>query len=199
MSEERREIAADDILSLDDYAEVRDARRREIIDLKRERRLAVGPYATFYFESYRTMLQQIQEMYWIEKGGPEQIADELAAYNPLVPQGDELVATVMFEIEDEARRRQFLLGLGGVEETMAIEVDGTRVAGVPEVGDQVERTAADGKTSSIHFMHFRFPPEAIARFREPGARVVVAVEHENYAHMAVMPEAVRRALAEDFA
>ncbi len=199
MTEPKRAITPEDILSLEDYARVRDQRRRQIIELKRDRRLAVGPYATFYFESYDTMLQQVQEMFWIEKGGDEQIADELAAYSPLVPKGDELVATVMFEIEDEARRRQVLTGLGGVEETMAILLGEDRVPGVPEIGDHVERTAADGKTSSIHFMHFCFSADLIARFREPSARIVVAVEHEAYAHMAVLPEAARRALAEDFA
>ncbi len=198
MTEHKRRITPDDILPLEDYAKVRDERRRQIIELKRDRRLAVGPDATFYFESYRTMLQQVQEMVWTEKGGAAQIADELAAYNPLVPRGDELVATVMFEIADEARRRRVLIGLGGVEETMAIEVGESRIVGVPETGDHVERTAADGKTSSIHFMHFRFQADQIARFRDPGARVVVAIEHENYAHMAVMPEAVRHALAQDF-
>ena len=199
MSEQARRITPDDILAREDYAPIRAERRRQIIALKRDRRLAVGPYASFYFESWATMRQQVQEMLWIEKGGPAEIADELAAYNPLVPKGDELVATVMLEIDDESRRRQVLSGLGGVEETMVILVGEARIPGRPETGDDVERTAADGKTSSIHFMHFRFQADEIARFRSPGARVVVAIEHPSYAHMAVLPEAVRRALAEDFA
>lgn len=199
MSEAEHRITPEDVLPLAEYAKVRDARRREMIEMKKARRVPVGPFATFYFENYQTMLQQVQEMLWIEKGGDEQLADELEAYNPLIPQGNELVATVMFEIEDEARRRRILAELGGVEETIALEIDGERIAAVAEVGDQVERTTAEGKTSSIHFLHFRFTEAQAARFREPSSRVVLSIGHPNYAHMAVLPEATRQALAADLA
>ena len=198
MSQAERRITPADVMSLEDYARVRRDWRREVIALKQHRRLAIGPDATLYFENYRTMLQQVQEMLWIEKGGAEQMADELEAYNPLIPQGDELVATLMFEIGDEARRRRTLARLGGVEETVGIEIDGETVRGEAEAGDQVERTTEDGKTSSIHFLHFRFTAQQVARFRAPDARVVVAIGHQNYAHMALMPAAVREALAQDF-
>ena len=125
------------------------------------------------------------------------IADELAAYNPLIPKGDELVATVMFEIEDEARRKAVLARLGGVEETMSIQFDGEKIVGAPE--EDVDRTTAAGKASSVQFVHFHFTPEQVAKFRKPGTRVVVAIEHPAYGHMAVMPEAVQAALAGDFA
>jgi len=198
MTEAERRITPADIMPLADYAKVRLDWRRQIIALKRDRRLAVGPEATLYFENYRTMLQQVQEMLWIEKGGAEQVADELEAYNPLIPQGHELVATLMFEIADEARRRRLLAGLGGVEDTVTIELDGEAIEGAAEAGDGVERTTEAGKTSSIHFLHFRFTAGQVARFRDPSIRVVVAIGHENYAHMAVMPQAVREALARDF-
>ncbi len=142
------------------------------------------------------MRHQIQEMIYIERGGEEQLADELAAYNPLVPSGTELVATVMFEIEDPERRHRELSRLTHVEDTITLEVDGEVIAAQPET--EVERTKDDGKTSSIHFLHFPFTADQAAKFAAPGAKVVLAIGHENYAHMAVLPEATRAALAEDF-
>jgi len=177
---------------------VRAERRGDLIARKRQRRLAVGPDATFYFENWDTMWWQIQEMLRIEKGGEEQIADELAAYAPLVPNGHELVATLMFEIDDPVRRDRVLTGLGYVEDTIAIELDGERVAAIPELQDGVERTSPDGKTSSVHFLHFPFNDEQIARFRDPAVRAVLAIGHDNYAHMAVLPAAMREELAADF-
>jgi hypothetical protein len=198
MSQNERRITPDDVQPPAAYAATRRQRRRQIIEIKKHRRVAVGPDATLYFENYDTMLQQVQEMLWIEKGGAEQLADELAAYNPLIPQGDELVATLMFEIGDEARRRLTLARLAGVEATVAIELEGEAIAGEPELGDRIERTTAAGKTSSIHFLHFRFTPAQIERFRDPAVRAVVAIGHPGYAHMAVVPPEVRAALAADF-
>ena len=194
----KRQIDRADIISMEAYGAERPERRRAVIEMKRHRRLEVGPVAAFYFENYATMLSQIQEMLWIEKGGEAQIADELAAYNPLIPQGAELVATLMFEIADPARRQQQLARLGGVENTVGLDVGGETVTAVADVEDGVERTRADGKTSSIHFLHFPFAPAQITAFRQPGARIVATIDHPEYAHMAVMPEAVRQALAEDF-
>lgn len=194
-----RPITRADVLSREDYASQRAERRKRIIELKRRRRVEVGPLATFYFENRETMLQQIQEMLWIEKGGEEQIADELAAYAPLAPRGEELVATLMFEIDDPVRRHNVLSRLAYVEDTVSIQLAGEEAKAVPEVSDGVPRTSDEGKTSSIHFLRFPFTKAQIARFRDPAAQVVLAVAHENYAHMAVMPRAVRDALAEDFA
>src|SRR5215472_2711504 len=95
----RRAITRTDILPLDEYVKIRRERRGKITELKKRRRIEVGPFATFYFENFATMWQQIQEMLYIEKGGETQIADELAAYNALIPRGSELVATIMFEID----------------------------------------------------------------------------------------------------
>jgi hypothetical protein len=192
----KRAIARDDIIDMERYGRERAGRRKRLTELKRNRRLEVGPFATFYFESFETMLHQIHEMLYIEKGGEEQIADELAAYNPLIPNGAELVATVMFEIDDPVRRAAMLAKLGGVEETVTIRIGDQVVKGMPEA--DIDRTSAAGKASAVQFIHFPFSAEAIAAFREPGAQVIVGFDHPQYGHMAVMPEAVRAALAEDF-
>jgi hypothetical protein len=191
-----RKIAAEDILPAEDYARRRKELRQSVVALKRLRRLEVGPVATLHFESFETMRMQIQEMLHIERGGIEQLKGELEAYNPLVPGGSELVATVLFEIDDPLRRARFLARLGGVEETAFIEVGGERIKGVAET-DQ-ERTTAEGKASSVQFIHFPFAPAQIARFRKPNERVIVGFDHPAYAHMSVMLEAVRAALAGDF-
>ncbi len=142
------------------------------------------------------MWHQIHEMLYIEKGGEDQIADELAAYNPLVPKGDNLVATLMFEIDDADRRARVLARLGGVENTVTLSVDGETIRAAPE-GD-VERSTAAGRASSVHFLRFPFTRPQIEKFATPGADVTLGVGHENYGHMARLPEAVRAALARDF-
>lgn len=197
MMVQRYEIKRSDIMAMADYGKIRAERRKVMAGVKRDRRVSVGPFATFYFESYETMWHQVHEMLFIEKGGDAQVADELTAYNPLIPNGRELVATVMFEIEDPVQRKAILARLGGVENTMSITLDGERIAAIPE-GD-VERTSPDGKASSVQFMHFAFTPAQIEKFKKAGARVLVAIEHPDYAHIAVMPEAVRAALSSDFA
>jgi hypothetical protein len=192
----RRAITAADILSRAEYAKVRIDSRRRMAEIKRNRRIEVGPHVTFYFENYDTMRHQVHEMCWIENGGPEQIPDELAAYNPLIPQGRELVATFMIEIDDPERRRRILGRLGGIEECAFLRVFGETIQAIPEA-DQ-DRTSADGKASSVQFVHFPFTEEQVARFRTPGAEVVLGLSHAHYGHMAVMPEAVRAELARDF-
>jgi hypothetical protein len=142
------------------------------------------------------MWSQVHEMLAIEKGGDEQIADELAAYNPLIPGGSELNATVMFEIDDPERRAKALMQLGGIESRAFIEVSGARIRGEPDTTR--ENTSPEGKASAVQFIRFRFTPEEITVFNAPGARVLVGFDHPNYAHMAQLPEAVRAALAEDF-
>lgn len=191
-----RKITEADILPLDAYVKERAQRRTAMSALKKNRRLEVGPFATFYFESFDTMLQQVQEMLYIEKGGAEQVPDELAAYNPLIPNGRELTATVMIEIDDPLRRARVLASLGGIEHAMFIRFAGETVKGLAE--DDQERTRADGKASSVQFVHFPFTAEQIVKFRTPGAEVVVGFSHDNYGHMAVMPDTVRATLAQDF-
>jgi hypothetical protein len=193
----KREIVVADLMPMADYAKVRTERRRALAAQKKLRRVEVGPHITFYFENYDTMWLQVQEMLHIEKGGAEQIPDELAAYNPLIPQGDELVATFMIEIDDPLRRKRILTGLGGIEETAFIRIGDLTVTAAPEA--DTDRTSADGKASSVQFVHFRFTPAQIAAFCTPGAQVILGLSHPNYAHMAIIPEAVRHELAGDFA
>ncbi len=192
----KTELTKDDILDLGAYEEIRVQRRAEIAELKKPRRLSVGPYATFYFECYDTMWYQVHEMLRIEKGGDEQLNDELAAYNPLIPKGNELVATVMFEIDDEVKRHNFLSEMGGVENSFVLEIDGETVTAEPE--EDVERTNADGKASSVQFIHFQLSHAQIGKFKQSGARIMVGVNHPNYGHMTILPEASRAALAQDF-
>lgn len=194
----RKQITRDDILSLDEFEKIRRDRRAELIERKRNRRVSVGPYATFYFENFDTMWWQIHEMLRTERGGEEQIADELAAYNPLIPQGRELVTTFMIEIADPARRDQELRRLGGIEDSIFIQVGDETIRAVADAGDDVERTRQDGKTSSVHFLKFPFTEAQIAAFRDPAVKVVIGVEHENYGHMTVLPANVRDELAGDF-
>mgnify|MGYP001278390193 CR=1 FL=1 len=189
-------ITAADILPPDAYERTRAATRAAMIELKRRRRVAVGPHVTVFFECRDTMLYQIQEMLRAERGGEAQLAGELDAYNSLVPGGAELVATLMIEIDDERLRHMALSGLGGIEETVSLSVDGEEVAARPET--EVERTTAEGKTSAVHFLHFPFTPPLVERFRRPGVRVVLAVAHPAYAHMAVLPPGTVAALAGDF-
>jgi hypothetical protein len=191
-----RRVTAQDILPDADYARERKARRAALMPAKRLRRVALGPYGVFIFESYDTMLFQIQEMLLVEKGGAAQREDELAAYNPLIPQGRELVATVMFEIDGPVRRAEILGQLGGVEEHFFLQIDATRVAGVPE-GD-IDRTR-DGKTSSVHFLRFPLTDDDAAAFGDPGRVVMLGCDHPRYGHIAILSQQVRAELARDLA
>jgi hypothetical protein len=192
----KRRLTRDDVLPPAEYAATRSEQRKRITEIKRHRRVEVGPFATFYFENYYTMQHQVQEMLHIEQGGEAQIEDELAAYNPLIPQGKELVATVMFEIDDPTRRTSVLARLGGIEDHVCLDVDGQRIRGEPD--PTRENTSPEGKASSVQFLRFPFTDHQIARFKTPGARVIAGFDHPNYGHMAVLPEPVRAALAEDF-
>jgi hypothetical protein len=191
----KRQLTKDDILSLEEYNRIREAKRGEIIAMKKNRRVAVGPYASFYFENFETMWLQVQEMLRVEKGGAAQLSDELQAYNPLIPNGRELVATVMFEIPDPAQRAAVLATLGGVENQMELRVGGETIKG--EAERDLDYTSAEGKASSVQFVHFPFTPAQIAAFRA-GDEAIIAITHPAYGHMAIMPQAVKQALAADF-
>ena len=191
----KRKITRDDILPMDQYAAERAERRKQISAVKKSRRVAVGPDATFYFENYDTMWYQIHEMLHIEKGGDEQIADELEAYNPLIPKGNELIATMMIEIDDPGRRDKVLRQLGGVENTITIAIGDDVIQAVTE--NDVERTKSNGKTSSIHFLYFPLSAEQIDSFKNTSTKTVLGFGHEHYAHMAVIPDAARSSLIGD--
>jgi len=191
----QRRVTPEDIIPDAEFAKARKQRRAELLPVKRLRRVALGPYCNFYFESYDTMLFQIQEMLLVEKGGAEQLKDEMEAYNPLIPQGSELIATVMFEIDDEARRDLILGQLGGVEDHFYVQVGPDRAPGRPE-GD-IERTRDDGKTSSVHFLRFALTEAQKTAFKDPAVTVMIGCDHALYAHLAVLGPATRAELAKD--
>jgi hypothetical protein len=185
-----------DILPAAEYERIRDEKRTAMIARKKNRRVAVGPYATFYFENYDTMWLQVQEMLRIEKGGEEQLEDELRAYTPLVPKGAELVATMMLEIEDEKRRAEVLGGLGGIQDTIELRFAGNIIRAVAE--RDLDYTSAEGKASSVQFVHFPFTPQQILQFRAPHTEIIIAITHPKYGHMALLPNEVRQELMGDF-
>ena len=159
MPKELRQIQKQDLLPQDSYAKNRKQLRKKLLEFKKNRRIALGPYATFYFESFETMLAQVQEMLHIEKGGDEQLKDELSAYNPLIPNGKELTATLMFEINDPTLRTDFLSKVGGIEEQVYMKVEDETIKAIPEI--DVDRTSAEGKASSVQFIHFNFSEKQI--------------------------------------
>lgn len=197
MPKDARVITPEDLLPDAEFAKLRRERRAALLPIKRLRRIELGPICTIHFECYDTMLFQIQEMLLIERGGAEQVPDELAAYNPLIPKGSELVATVMFEIDDPVRRAATLARLGGVDDCFFLQVGEERIRAVPE-GD-VERTREDGKASSVHFIRFPLKPAHVARFRDPATTILVGCDHEHYSHLAGISPATRAELSRDFA
>jgi len=195
MPESARKIVPEDLLPLAEYEQQRKSLKQNLIPMKKLRRVAVGPFATFYFENYATMWLQVMEMLRIEKGGEGQIPGELEAYNPLIPQGQELIATLMLEIEDADRRHRVLMTLGGIEETVFMEIGGDTIKAAPT--EYEDRTTPEGKTSSVHWLRFKLTPAQIARFT--AERVVIGIAHRNYGHMAVLSEETKDTLARDFA
>ena len=193
---EKKEIQKEDIMPLDVYIKNRKELRKNIVSFKKDRRIALGPYATFYFESYETMLAQVQEMLYIEKGGEEQLKDELTAYNPLIPNGKELTATLMFEIDNPVSRSAFLSKVGGIEEKVFIKIDGEFIKASPE--KDVDRTSAEGKASSVQFIHFKFSDEQIQKFKSEGAEVKIGINHKEYSHTTKLSLANLSSLSADF-
>ena len=196
MPREKREIQKEDIMPLDVYIEKRRELRKSIVDYKKNRRVALGPYATFYFESYETMLAQVQEMLYIEKGGDEQLQDELTAYNPLIPNGKELTATLMFEIDNPISRAAFLGKVGGIEETVFMKIDGEKIKAVPE--EDVDRTSAEGKASSVQFIHFNFTDDQIEKFQSNSSEIELGIDHKEYSHSTKLSKENIASLSSDF-
>ena len=196
MPREKREIQKEDIIPLDVYIEKRRELRKGIVDFKKNRRIALGPYATFYFESYETMLAQVQEMLYIEKGGDEQLQDELSAYNPLIPNGKELTATLMFEIDNPISRAAFLGKVGGIEETVFMKINGEKIKAVPE--EDVDRTSSEGKASSVQFIHFNFTDDQIEKFQSNSSEIELGIDHKEYSHSTKLSKENIASLSTDF-
>ena len=197
MPKEKREIQKEDIMPLDFYIKNIKELIKNIVGFKKDRRIALGPYATFYFENYETMLAQVQEMLYIEKGGDEQLKDELVAYNPLVPNGKELVATLMFEIDNPVSRAAFLGKVGGIEEKVFIKINGEIIKAIPE--EDVDRTSAEGKASSVQFVHFKFNEEQIQKFKSDGADIEIGMDHKEYSHTTKLSTTNLSSLSADLA
>ena len=196
MPKEKKEIQKSDIIPLDIYTKQRKELRKNIVEFKKNRRISLGPYATFYFESYETMLAQVQEMLYIEKGGDEQLQDELSAYNPLIPNGKELTATLMFEIDNPISRAAFLGKVGGIEETVFMKINGEKIKAVPE--EDVDRTSTEGKASSVQFIHFNFTDDQIEKFKSNSSEIELGINHKEYSHSTKLSKENIASLSADF-
>ena len=196
MSKEKKKVEKNDLFPPDVYAKNRKKIRQELLEFKKNRRVALGPYATFYFESFETMLAQVQEMLYIEKGGDEQLNDELTAYNPLVPNGKELTATLMFEIDNPVSRATFLGKVGGIEEKIFIRIDNQVIKALPE--KDVDRTSTEGKASSVQFIHFNLNDDQIIKFKSNNSIVEIGIDHKEYSHITKLTENNIKSLSSDF-
>ncbi len=196
MPREKREIQKNDIMPLDIYTKQRKGLRKNILEFKKNRRVSLGPYATFYFESYETMLAQVQEMLYIEKGGDKQLKDELSAYNPLIPDGKELIATLMFEIDNPVSRAAFLSKVGGIENNVFMMIDGEKVKAVPE--EDVDRTSSEGKASSVQFIHFKLNESQIKKFKLCTHNIEIGIDHKEYFHTTKLSNITMKSLSADF-
>lgn len=186
-----------DLLSLEEYATRRQDFRARVMAHKQNRKVALGDHASLYFEDRLTIQYQLQEMLRAERiFEPEGIEDELATYNPLIPDGRNLKATFMVEYEDERERRKALAKLIGIEDRLWLQVKGFDP--VWAIADEdLERETPD-KTSSVHFTRFEFTPEMIAAARS-GAALAAGVDHpECQVRVEALPENVRAALVSDF-
>ena len=196
MSKEKRQIEKEDLIPSDIYLKSRRQIRKDLVEFKKNRRIALGPYATFYFESFETMVAQVQEMLHIEKGGDEQLKDELIAYNPLVPNGKELVATLMFEIDNPISRSVFLGKVGGIEKNIFVKIDNELIKALPE--EDVDRTSADGKASSVQFIHFKLNDDQINKFKSGSLNIELGIDHKEYSHTTKLTEDNIKSLLADF-
>jgi len=142
------------------------------------------------------MLAQVQEMLYIEKGGDEQLQDELTAYNPLIPNGKELTATLMFEIDNPISRAAFLGKVGGIEETVFMKINGEKIKAVPE--EDVDRTSSEGKASSVQFIHFNFTDDQIEKFKSNSSEIELGIDHKEYSHSAKLSNENIASLSADF-
>ena len=196
MTKENKQIEKIDLIPSDIYTKNRKQIRKELVEFKKNRRVSLGPYATFYFESFETMLAQVQEMLHIEKGGDEQLKDELIAYNPLVPNGKELVATLMFEIDNPVSRAVFLGKVGGIEAKVYMKIDDEIVNAIPE--EDVDRTSSEGKASSVQFLHFKFTEDQINKFKTDAKNIELSIDHNEYGHTTKLTEDNIKSLSTDF-
>tara|TARA_Y100000590_G_C15724681_1_gene1014778 strand:- start:1455 stop:2048 length:594 start_codon:yes stop_codon:yes gene_type:complete len=196
MSEKNKIVEKSDLISKEVYEKERKGYRKKLVEFKKKRRVPLGPYATFYFENFQTILAQIQEMLHIEKGGDAQLKDELEAYNPLIPKGKELVATLMFEIDNPVSRAEFLGKVGGIENNVYIKVEGELIKAIPE--KDLDRTSEEGKASSVQFVHFNFSDDQINKFKKANSKVIIGIDHDLYNHSTGILNETKNSLMNDF-
>ena len=186
-----------DLLSLEQYADQRQAFRAQVMEHKQPRRVALGKHVTLLFEDRLTIQYQIQEMLRVERiFEPEGIADELNAYNPLIPDGSNLKATLLIEFEEVEERKRALQELIGLEDKIWIQIGDFEP--VKPIADEDMERENEEKTSSVHFLRFEFTPPMIAAAKS-GALLAIGVDHSHYsATLAPVPDAIRASLVADF-
>jgi hypothetical protein len=188
-------LKPEDLLSLEQYHKQRNAFRTQVLAHKRDRHAAVGPNVTLYFEDRLTMQYQVQEMLRAERiYESEAIADELAAYNPLIPDGGNLKATMMLEYTDVGERRIALEALAGVEGTVYVEV--ASLGRVFAHADEDMPRSNDTKTAAVHFLRFELDDAMRAQLKS-GAQLRIGVAHPQYTHELVAPAPLAKALSAD--
>lgn len=191
-----QKLTREDLWSLEDYAQKRDAFRRQLIEHKRVRSLQVGPDVRLLFEDRLTMQYQIQEMLRSERiFEPQGIQDELDTYNALIPGADNLTATMMIEFENVAERQQALARFVGIEDRVWLQVAGSKR--VNAVADEDMDRSTDDKTSSVHFLRFELTAPMVSALKN-GAVLSAGIEHTNYSYtLAAIPAELRASLMSD--
>jgi len=189
-------LRRDDLFSLEQYAAMRDGYRAEVMEHKKNRKVAIGPNATLYFEDATTVQYQVQEMLRIERiFEAEGIQEELDTYNPMIPTGANWKATFMIEYEDVAERQTMLAKLIGIEKTIWVAVEGFEKVH-PIANEDLDRETED-KTSSVHFLRFELTQD-MAAAAKAGAAISIGIDHEDYKYETrPVPENVRISLAND--
>ena len=186
-----------DLYTLEHYARIRKEFRDQVIEHKRDRRIALGEHASLYFEDRMTMQYQVQEMLRLERMfEPDLIQAELDVYNPLIPDGQNWKATFMIEYPDETERRAALAKLVGVESAVWMRVDGLDAIR-PISNEDLSRSEED-KTSAVHFMRFELTPPMIAALKS-GAGLQAGIDHPQCNVTVDVAESVRQSLTSDLA
>lgn len=191
-----RKLTRDDLYSLEDYAEKRAELRQQVMAHKKSRKVRLGEHAGLYFEDRLTMLYQVQEMLRAERIFERSgIDDELAAYNPLIPDGSNWKATFMVEYPDAEERKHMLAKLIGIEDRVWVRVQGHER--VWAIADEDMEREDETKTSSVHFLRFELTPQMVAAAKD-GAELAMGIDHpECQDALEVIPPDVRASLVAD--
>ena len=195
----KRKLTLEDIADFRAYERERGQFRQRVIELKRRRRVSVGPHITFVFENRDTIRFQIQEMARIERlYADSQIENELRAYNPLIPEAGHLSATMFIELTDDAQLREWLPMLVGIERSVYVQIgegsDAERVGFTADSEHDEQLTRSD-ITSAVHYVHLSLSPEQIERFAS--SPVALAIDHANYRHETPLGDATIEELTTD--